>query len=176
MDILNLEERYSMSMEDVVEMTFGKSLVVDVNGIDKISYEEFVRKGSMIILMMKRDNKGVGHYVCLNIRKKHFLDFYCSFGRNVYALEGYFGLTDCPLSVWIAGLLREYGFVYSYNSVQMESWNFCDCGCYSIVRSMLRELSNEEFNSFIERKVVLDSSDKVVSMMCSLCVLKNKIK
>mgnify|MGYP001475721999 CR=1 FL=1 len=161
---------------DVLE-TFGFKVInyLDLNKYNRIEdIDDILEKG--IILYTPISERSLGHYSCIWM-KEDKLYYWCSYGYNLnYTISksNYMLSTIERDEDFLINLVKDYirrGGIFIVNHVKFQnlSSNVSTCGRYSIIRLINKELSHEQFKSWLKLKKYPNmTSDELVTLLTYL--------
>ena len=161
---------------DVLE-NFGYKVInyLDLNKYDRIEdIPDILDKG--VILYTPISERSLGHYSCIWI-KEDKLFYWCSYGYNLnYTISksNYMLSTVERDEDYLLNLVKDYirrGGVFIVNHVKFQnlSSNVSTCGRYCIIRLINKDLSHEQFKTWLKLKKYPNmSNDELITLLTYL--------
>lgn len=154
-------KRTPMDLENLKRILPPKCRVLEYKQLKHANRTKlFTGVEGVLLFMPNRSNK-IGHFTTL-IPKRHHLEYFSSLGGSPTSDIKRLGLDDSLLK-----LLGKH-YIYNRKALQDNVHSVQDCGCFCIARLYLRELKLREFVGLFQRRIVSQSPDDIVSILCIL--------
>ena len=169
MDKLIIKERdQPISVNEILSVTGKRVNIYLYDSIVGHSLDElFEEKMAFIVLLHNPYNKIIGHFTCFTLNTEK-LSYFDSYGDKTYEMIK-------EVQPYIYYLYDKFDGPKEMNHIQYQSMedDSQTCGRYTIVRSLLPEYTNDKFYKLINKNVIIDSPDKLITICTLLLDLIN---
>ena len=151
-----------VSIHDLKKLVPDYVRVVKLEQIHDKQRSEVFKNHTAVIVLLPSDHSSVGHFIALLGKPKGYIEYFSSLGESAEKEQKRLK-TDKTL-------LRILGKRYLYNTKKLQQGKFSiqSCGMWVLARVILQDLKLREFQSLFSRKVTVNSSDDLVSIMVLL--------
>ena len=151
-----------VSIHDLKKLVPSYCRVVKLEQIHSQHRSELFKNHTAVIVLLPSDHSDVGHFVALLGKEKGYIEYFSSLGESAEKEQKRLS-TDKTL-------LHILGKRYQYNQRKLQQGKFSiqSCGMWVLTRVILQDLKLREFQQLFSRKVTINSSDDLVSIMVLL--------
>ena len=155
-------KRSPVNIQDLKKLVPSYCRVVKLEQIHNQHRSGVFKNHTAVIVLLPSDHSSVGHFVALLGKEKGYIEYFSSLGESAEREQKRLD-TDKTL-------LHILGKRYLYNTKKLQQGKFSiqSCGMWVLARVILQDLKLREFQGLFSKRVAINSSDDLVSIMVLL--------
>lgn len=166
--LVKREKNDTLTGEDIADALNDKCKIVTYSELQDFDSLDDLMDFNAVILLYEFPGESVGHWVSITFNPdKQLLSFYDPYGFAPDQAGELKGSKSRLLSMMVREYCALKRCLFEYNSQQMQQFGeqINVCGRYCIIRVLMKDLDNAQFNAMLSEKHTIRSADDMVTLL-----------